>query len=608
MASTLDSLPFDNLALRKLPVDPETKNSIREVKNACFALVEPAPLENPRLVSASLDALQLFAPKLTKGDVESEQFLRYFSGNAIVPGSRPAAHCYCGHQFGYFSGQLGDGATMYLGEVLNEETKERWEIQFKGAGKTPFSRTADGRKVLRSSIREYLCSEAMHYLGVPTTRAGTIVTSDSRVVRDIYYTGNPIRERCTVILRIAPSFIRFGSFEIFKATDSETGRTGPSVGNVDLLRQLTNYCIETFFPAVAAAHPLSESQEQGEDVARYKEFFKEVVDRTITVAVHWQRVGFCHGVLNTDNMSILGLTIDYGPFGFMEAFDPGYICNGSDKDGRYTYEEQPRMCKWNCGKLAEALQPILPAGESKEILDTYDATFNERYNAMMLRKVGLIHTGEEGDQGLVSELLTVMEKTGADWTGTFSLLTDLSSICDVDAAARQFASLCSSREGLARRLVPSYPPEHLAKLVGLAQSNPAYLEMLGVSPAKVYKDVENLKAMRRLQNTSEEELQKTHVTAWKAWLARYQERLARECASPNASADERRAAMRAANPAFVLRNRFAQQAIDAAEEFDFSLVEELLSDLREPYSTEKAQASRFKADSVPEWAEDLVVT
>jgi uncharacterized protein YdiU (UPF0061 family) len=216
---------------------------------------------------------------------------------------------------------LGDGAAIYLGEIINS-AGERWELQLKGAGITPYSREADGRKVLRSSIREFLCSEAMHHLGVPTTRSATCITSDDKVVRDMFYDGNPVLERCTVISRIAPTFIRFGSFEIFKTMDPMTGRRGPSVGRKDILITLTDYVIDTFYPNISNEPNVCALE-------KYKKFFKEVVIRTAKTVAFWQTIGFCHGVLNTDNMSIIGLTLDYGPFGFLDRYDPDHVCNSS---------------------------------------------------------------------------------------------------------------------------------------------------------------------------------------------------------------------------------------------------------------------------------------
>ncbi|GFR47232.1 hypothetical protein Agub_g8916, partial [Astrephomene gubernaculifera] len=248
----LENLNFDNLTLRSLPIDPVVGGPIRQVEGACFSRVQPTPLANPQLVVASPEALALL--DIDPSEISRPDFPAFFSGNRLLPGSEPAAHCYCGYQFGLFSGQLGDGAAMYLGEVVNS-AGERWELQLKGAGKTPYSRQADGRKVLRSSLREFLCSEAMYHLGIPTTRAGSCVTSDSRVVRDVHYSGNPILERCTVVSRIAPTFLRFGSFEIFKPVDPMTGRRGSSAGlESALLPPLLHHVIRTYFPDIWAAH------------------------------------------------------------------------------------------------------------------------------------------------------------------------------------------------------------------------------------------------------------------------------------------------------------------------------------------------------------------
>ena len=290
MSEKLKRLKFENRTLEKLPIETSGDYLIqRPIPNACFSLVKPTPLENPKLVSHSPEALKLI------GLQWDDDLIDYFSGNIEIPGAKYAAHCYCGHQFGSFAGQLGDGATMYIGEVTNGPS--RTEIQFKGAGKTPFSRTADGRKVLRSSLREYLCSEAMHHLGIPTTRAGTcIVSYDSRVVRDKFYDGNAEMEPCAVITRLAETFLRFGSFEIGKETDMMTGRAGPSAGNTDIVTQLLDYTIDSFYPDISNKDD------------KYEEFIAEISRRTAKLAAKWQLVGFCHGVLNTDNMSIGKLT------------------------------------------------------------------------------------------------------------------------------------------------------------------------------------------------------------------------------------------------------------------------------------------------------------
>lgn len=258
---------------------------------------------------------------------------------------------FVGHQFGNFAGQLGDGAAMYLGEIISDmgydqsestpavpasesEAENRWEVQLKGAGLTPYSRTADGRKVLRSSVREFLCSEAMHYLNIPTTRAGSVITSDSTVERDPFYDGNSIDERCTIVSRIAPNFFRFGSFEIFKSADAGRSRAGPSAGNHELKKRLLDHIL-TYYPSVRAAEQAP------------SELLREVVKRTAELVAKWQAVGWVHGVLNTDNMSIVGVTIDYGPYGFMEHYDAEYVPNGSDNSGRYCYQAQPQVYSLN---------------------------------------------------------------------------------------------------------------------------------------------------------------------------------------------------------------------------------------------------------------------
>jgi len=331
-----------------------------QVRNAAFSRVEPTPVEAPKLVAVSAPALALL--ELPASEAERPDFAAFFAGNTVLPGAQPAAHCYCGHQFGSFAGQLGDGATMYLGEVVRSDGT-RVELQFKGAGKTPYSRTADGRKVLRSSIREFLCSELMAALGIPTTRAATIVTSDTLVARDIFYTGDVIEEQATIITRLAATFLRFGSFEIVKTADPMTGRAGPSAGNLALLTQLAEFTIRHYFPDIHAAH---------DNLAdRAWAWYLEVVRRSAVLVAHWQAYGWCHGVLNTDNMSIVGLTIDYGPFGWMDRFDPEFICNNSDDQGRYSYENQVRgQWAWGGGDFELIRLCLPPHGAPLSVLHT----------------------------------------------------------------------------------------------------------------------------------------------------------------------------------------------------------------------------------------------
>ena len=363
-------------------------NRYARLPPAFYRKLEPTPLTAPYLVSVSDDAATLL--DLDPAETRSERFLNMLAGNLVPPGAEPLAMLYAGHQFGTFVPQLGDGRALLLGEVVNAR-HERWTLQLKGAGATPFSRTADGRAVLRSTIREYLCSEAMHALGIPTTRALGIAGADEPVYRET-------PETAAMLLRLAPSHVRFGSFEVFYARREH-----------EYLKQLADHVIEEHFPQFAGAPDC------------YEKFLIEVIERTAGLIAQWQAVGFCHGVMNTDNMSILGLTLDYGPFGFMEAFNPGHICNHSDEQGRYSYENQPYIGLWNCSRLAQALTPLIPAEQCNAALAHYEGTYLEKYAALMRAKLGLTQA-MEGDDTLVSDLLGLLAEHGTDFTIIFRAL------------------------------------------------------------------------------------------------------------------------------------------------------------------------------------------
>ena len=303
--TSLDAMTFDNRFVRELPADPETANHRRQVIGACYSRVLPTKVARPQLVAYSREVARQL--DLTSEVCESDDFIQVFAGNRLSAGMDSYATCYGGHQFGHWAGQLGDGRAINLGEVVNRQG-ERLALQLKGAGPTPYSRTADGLAVLRSSVREFLCSEAMHHLGVPTTRALSLILSGEQVIRDMFYDGHPKAELGAVVCRVAPSFTRFGNFEIFTAR-----------GDVARLRQLVDYTIRTDFPHLGEPSP-----------EVYLTWFQEVCRRTAEMIVHWQRVGFVHGVMNTDNMSILGLTIDYGPYGWLENYDPKWTPNTTD--------------------------------------------------------------------------------------------------------------------------------------------------------------------------------------------------------------------------------------------------------------------------------------
>ncbi|HTL13750.1 MAG TPA: YdiU family protein [Thermomonas sp.] len=392
---------FDNAFLRALPGDPEARNFVRQVPGALWSAVAPTTVAAPRLLAHSRE----MAAELGFGedDVASPAFAAVFGGNALLPGMQPFASNYGGHQFGHWAGQLGDGRAISLGEAVLPDGRRR-ELQLKGAGPTPYSRSADGRAVLRSSIREFLCSEAMHHLGIPTTRALSLVGTGEGVVRDMFYDGHPEVEPGAIVCRVAPSFLRFGHFEL-PAARGETG----------LLRRLADFCIARDFPHL-----------QGSGESLYADWFGEVCERTARLVAGWMRVGFVHGVLNTDNMSILGLTIDYGPYGWIDDFDLDWTPNTTDAAGRrYRFGWQPRVAYWNLGQLARALAPLF--GDTAPLqagLDRYAAAHAaaERDNAA--RKLGLADC-RDADLALLGDLHALLQVHEVDMTLWFRALAGM---------------------------------------------------------------------------------------------------------------------------------------------------------------------------------------
>jgi serine/tyrosine/threonine adenylyltransferase len=348
----------------------------------------------------------------------------------------------------------------------------------KGAGLTPFSRSADGRKVLRSSLREFLCSEAMFYLGVPTTRAGTCIVSSTTVTRDMFYDGHPKKEKCAVILRLAQSFLRFGSFEIFLPMDQQTGGRGPSYGRKDILIQMLDYVCNELY-----------SNKNDDKMIKYENVFEEIVKRTARLCADWQCNGFVHGVLNTDNMSIVGLTIDYGPFGFLDKYDPDHIFNHSDSGGRYTYSKQPSICEWNCVKLAEAIQTVLPITKTKTIIhQVFRKEFTAAYLTKMSLKFGLKQRKID-DEKMFNEFLGVMYETGADFTNSFRKLSQLtlSGKDKIDNDLENYLSIilneCCSVDELKTFYKPKFDGETLSKLLEALEVHPEIVSYLGISEA-----------------------------------------------------------------------------------------------------------------------------
>jgi uncharacterized protein YdiU (UPF0061 family) len=392
---------FDNRFVRELPGDQETRNFRRQVHGACWSPAEPTPVAGPRLVAWSREVADLLG--LSEHDVSSQQFASVFAGNELLPAMVPYAACYGGHQFGTWAGQLGDGRAIGLGEVVNSRG-ERWELQLKGAGPTPYSRTADGRAVLRSSIREFLCSEAMHHLGVPTTRALCLVTTGEQVVRDMLYDGHPRPEPGAIVCRVAPSFLRFGNFEILAARE-ETA----------LLERLVDFTISRDFPEI-----------EGDAAKRRTAWFHEICRRTAVMIAHWMRVGFVHGVMNTDNMSVLGLTIDYGPYGWIDDYDPNWTPNTTDAaNHRYAYGRQPQIALWNLACLANALTGVFASiDDLKAGLDVYRAALQEESLRMTLDKFGLSQV-RTGDDELMGEAFGLLLESEADMTRFFRALAGI---------------------------------------------------------------------------------------------------------------------------------------------------------------------------------------
>ncbi|WP_225782851.1 YdiU family protein [Xenophilus sp. Marseille-Q4582] len=358
------------------------KPGFRTLGPAFFTVLRPTPLPAPHWVAHSEAASRALG---LPADWHNDASLAAFTGNAAIAGTEPLATVYSGHQFGVWAGQLGDGRAILLGE-----TAGGLEVQLKGAGRTPYSRMGDGRAVLRSSIREFLCSEAMHALGVPTTRALCVTGSPQPVRRETL-------ETAAVVTRLAPSFIRFGHFEHFAAA-----------GREDELRRLADFVIDRFYPACRTDSRLGGNA--------YASLLQAVSERTAEMVAHWQAIGFCHGVMNTDNMSILGLTIDYGPFQFLDGFDPGHICNHSDTGGRYAFNQQPNVAYWNLFCLAQALMPLIGEEElALAALGAYRDRFPLAFDAHMRAKLALADA-RAGDGALVERLLRLLAAERTDWT------------------------------------------------------------------------------------------------------------------------------------------------------------------------------------------------
>lgn len=528
----------DHWYLEDLPGDPDDRNVRRQVNGAAWSRVAPTPTADPTLIAHSAEIATELGISATV--VASQQFTRAFSGNEVPADMMPFAMTYGGHQFGNWAGQLGDGRAIVLGEVTTPSGSHQ-VLQLKGAGPTPYSRGADGRAVLRSSIREFLCSEAMHHLGIPTTRALSLILTGDEVVRDMLYDGHPAPEPGAVVCRVAPGFVRFGHFEL-----------PASRGEVDLLRQLVEHTVQRYFPHLlvgeagggnAGMEPITD------DVITA--WFREVMERTADLMVGWMRVGFVHGVMNTDNLSILGLTIDYGPYGWLENFDPGWTPNTTDAGSkRYRYGNQPNIGQWNLSRLGGALASLVDdVAPLQSVVDDYPTRFGNAWDAALSAKLGLTDVALNVDvrRELASELLEILPLVETDMTIFFRTLGDIS-VTEIDTTVTDDVLM---------------QPLHGA-----------------------YYTVSEL---------SGEVLARTAD-----WFRRY----VTISATTNRSPDERRAEMHAVNPKYVLRNYLAQLAIDKADAGSYDMIDELLDLFRRPYDDQPGRAEYARLR--PDWARERV--
>jgi uncharacterized protein YdiU (UPF0061 family) len=497
---------FTNAFTQALPADPATDSGTRQVHQAVYAFVQTSPVLNPSLLLWSHETAALLG--LPADSAADPACLAVLAGNAVGAESKPYATVYGGHQFGHWAGQLGDGRAINLGEVAG------LTLQLKGAGPTPFSRHADGRAVLRSSIREFLCSEAMFHLGIPSTRALSLVGSQTQAVRDMFYDGHAKQEACAIVCRVSESFLRFGHFEL-----------PAHRGEIDVLRQLADVAIGLHFPDI---DPQAET--------RYSRFFDAVCQRTAKLIAGWMSVGFVHGVMNTDNMSILGESIDYGPYGWLEKYDLQWTPNTTDAEGRrYSYGNQPAIAQWNLARMANALMPLInDVAPLQTSLSAYNHAFHAHWNRLLAAKLGLHEEILLTNPLCYQQLVHVLSALEMDFNLFFDALTRI-----------------AQRGGDA-----GAPQSELALLACSYQPQP---------DAGVLRD----------------------------WLRLYQS-LADD--KPLAG---RGVTMRAANPVFILRNHLVQDVIEAAEQGNLQPLQEIFTRLKSPY-TDSADDIRWVKKCPPE--------
>ena len=520
------NLIFDNRLIKQLPADIDTKNYCRSVNNAAYSYVQPTTSRAPSLIAVS----QQLAKSLgfTKSDLHSERFSQMMTGNLILAGMTPYSLCYGGHQFGQWAGQLGDGRAINLGE-LSTATIGQQTLQLKGAGKTPYSRNADGKAVLRSSIREFLCSEAMFHLHIPTTRALSLCFTGEETLRDMMYDGNPAIEPCAVVCRVSSSFLRFGSIEL-----------PASRGEQALVKQLVEFCINNDFKHLRPVNGIFNGE-------TYLQWFSEVCERTAELIVHWMRVGFVHGVMNTDNMSLIGETIDYGPYGWIDNFDLNWTANTSDAfEKRYRFGNQAQIGQWNLAQLANAILPLIGQTEPLQaIIDSYAVNYQHKWAEMMTAKLGLQNYQGESDLTLFHTLEKLLGNVETDMPLFYRTLAKVENNLDL-------------------------------------QSHNHWLTLF----TPCYYNIDDLKSH--------------YLQDFKQWLENYLTRI--NC--DGLTQKQRAKAMNQVNPKYVLRNYLAQQAVESAEQGDFSEIKKLQTILQNPYQ-EQEQYQTY-AKKRPDWARNKV--
>ncbi len=527
------NLLFTNPFINSLPEDKVKENYQRQVEHAAFSYVTPKATSSPSLVAMSDDVASLVG--ISKDDTNSDTFIKVFSGNELIEGMSPYAMCYGGFQFGQWAGQLGDGRAINLGEV--EAKSGTLTLQLKGAGPTPYSRTADGLAVLRSSVREFLCSEAMHHLGIPTTRALSLCLTGDHVIRDMMYDGNAKPELGAVVCRVSPSFMRFGSFQLPAMRQDST-----------LLKQMVDYCIRQDFSHLVEGNNLITK-------STYLAWFNEVSERTADMVIDWMRVGFVHGVMNTDNMSIIGETIDYGPYGWIDNFDLGWTPNTTDRQNkRYRFGAQANVALWNLCQLANSIIPIIGSTEELQAqLDEFGRKYEYKWHKMMASKLGLSpdNFNESNDSRYQQD------------EQLFKALENILSIVETDMTIfyRLLAQLPLNKNTLSSSVIK----EHF--------------DACFYEPSKLTEEYTNT-----LLN----------------WLKEYQTRVNSE----NIKDTERQTAMNTVNPKYVLRNYLSQIAIDKANLGDYSEIHALHELLKRPYDEQPENEKYFSKR--PEWAKDKV--